>query len=119
LQGYFELFYTPQIVADWDDTIKSYGMDDLDITIYLPGYQPGKSAIYLKEQINLPMPGNLTARPLPDPEAVDKMAGVYSLKLPTLKVKDGSAVVMTFRYFPDEKGLPNQVFETTKTIKDD
>jgi hypothetical protein len=43
----------------------------------------------------------LTARPLPEPEPVDKPAGVYRLKLPTLKVKDGSAVSMVFRYFPD------------------
>jgi len=42
-----------------------------------------------------------------------------SVKLPTLKVKDGSAAVMTFRYFPDEEGLPNQMFEITKTFKDD
>jgi len=50
---------------------------------------------------------------------VDKMAGVYSVKLPTLKVKDASAVIMTFRYFPDEAGLPDQMFEITRTFKDD
>ncbi|MEJ2396650.1 MAG: hypothetical protein P8Z77_18410 [Candidatus Thiodiazotropha sp.] len=26
IQGYFELSYTPQIVADWDDTLSSFGL---------------------------------------------------------------------------------------------
>ena len=119
LQGYFELFYTPQIVTDWDDTLRSYNLDNLDITLYLPGYRPGKSSVYLTRQINLPDPGMLTDRPLPAPEPIDKMAGVYRLKLPTLKVKDGSAVSMVFRYFPDEVNLPDQMIEFAKTFKDD
>ena len=41
------------------------------------------------------------------------------LKLPTLKVKDGSAVSMVFRYFPDEVDLPDQMIEFAKTFKDD
>ena len=49
----------------------------------------------------------------------DKIAGVYRLKLPTLKVKDGSAVSMVFRYFPDEVDLPDQMVEIAKTFKDD
>jgi hypothetical protein len=49
----------------------------------------------------------------------DKIAGVYRLKLPTLKVKDGSAVSMVFRYFPDEVDLPDQMIEIAKTFKDD
>ncbi len=119
LQGYFELSYTPQIIADWSDRLSSFNLDDLDITIYLPGYQPGKSGFYLVDQINLPMPATLTARPLPEPEPVDKMVGVYRLKLPKLKVKDGSAVTMVFRYLPDEIELPGQMIQITKTFKDD
>ena len=65
------------------------------------------------------MPATLTARPLPEPEPVDKMAGVYRLKLPTLKVKDGSAVTMVFRYFPDEVELPDQMIQLTRSFKDD
>jgi hypothetical protein len=38
---------------------------------------------------------------------------------PTLKVKDGSAVSMTFRYFPNEKAWPKQMVEIAKTFKDD
>jgi uncharacterized protein involved in type VI secretion and phage assembly len=117
-QGYFELSYTPQILADWSDRLSSFNLDDLDITIYLPGYQPGKSSFYLLQQINLLMPGRLNDV-LPDPEPVDKLVGVYRLKLPTLKVKDGSAVSMTFRYFPDEVELPGQMIQITKTFKDD
>ncbi len=47
------------------------------------------------------------------------MAGVYRLKLPTLKVKDGSAVSMVFRYFPDQVDLPEQMIEIARTFKDD
>ena len=65
------------------------------------------------------MPAQLTARPLPAPELVSKDAAVYQIKLPTLKVKDGSAVTLTFRYLPNEKDLPRQMVEITQTIKDD
>jgi hypothetical protein len=65
------------------------------------------------------MPAQLTARPLPAPERVSQEAAVYRIKLPTLKVKDGSAVTMTFRYFPNKKEWPKQVVEIVKTFKDD
>jgi len=47
------------------------------------------------------------------------MASVYRLQLPTLTVKDGSAVSLVFRYFPDEAGLPEQMIEMAHTFKDD
>lgn len=47
------------------------------------------------------------------------MASVYRLQLPTLTVKDGSAVSLVFRYFPDEADLPEQMIEMAHTFKDD
>jgi hypothetical protein len=61
----------------------------------------------------------LTAQPLPAPEPVGKIDGVYRLQLPTLRVKDGSAVSLVFRYFPDEADLPEQMIEIAHTFKDD
>ena len=61
----------------------------------------------------------ITAQPFPPLELINQEAAVYRSKLPTLKVKDGSAVSMTFRYFPNEKAWPKQMVEIAKTFKDD
>ena len=79
----------------------------------------GVQLALLAPEINLPNPGSLSARPLPEPELVDEKAKVYCMKLPPLKVKDRSAVSITFRYYPNEKELPQLMVEMTKTFKDD
>ena len=83
------------------------------------GVQLALQLALLAPEINLPNPGSLSARPLPEPELVDEKAKVYRMKLPPLKVKDSSAVSITFRYYPNEKELPQLMVEMTKTFKDD